>query len=325
MPDPPIDLSKPRYDQSTFWGRYSHFKNVTDPRTLLTTSEQISEAKRIIALYKAKGIIPDDDTEKLWQAQKVIDTTLHPDTQEVIPMPFRVSAFVPANILICMGMLMPGAGIANQVFWQWINQTYNICLNHANRNASNPITNQDLAINYAAAVSASCGVALGLGRAVEKLAFRPGVKTTLAMLVPFFSVAIAGIVNVFMMRRNEVSHGINVKTEEGVVVGKSKKAGMSALAMVATSRVVTAIPVLTVVPFTVNALLKTRFFKSRPSLVIPLNIGLIYLALETALPAAIALFPQNIRVAAKSLEPQFHDLVDSNNQKLTHLYFNRGL
>jgi len=318
-------LSQPRYDQSTFWGRYAHFKNVTDSRTLFTTAQQINDAKRIIEDYKSKGFIPDGDVEKLWGAQKVIDTTLHPDTKEVIPVPFRVSAFVPANIIICLGMLLPGAGLANQVFWQWINQTYNICLNHSNRNASNSLSNKELAVNYAAAVSASCGVAVGLGLSVQKMNIRPAVKNTLGLLVPFFSVAIAGIVNVFMMRRNEIAQGINVKTEEGVVVGKSKKAGMTALAMVATSRVVTAIPVLTAVPLTFNALMKTKFLQARPAWSIPINLALITFALETALPAAIALFPQNISVATNSLEPQFHNLSDSKGNKITKLYFNRGL
>jgi len=54
--------------------------------------------------------------------------------------------------------------------------------------------------------------------------------------------------------------GIKLKREDGTVVGKSQKAGMSALQMVATSRIVTAIPVLTLVPFTLNALMKTQVF-----------------------------------------------------------------
>jgi len=83
-------------------------------------------------------------------------------------------------------MLLPGAGLANQVFWQWINQTYNICLNHANRNASNALSNQELAVTYGAAVSASCGVALGLGLGVQKLPIRPATKNILGLLVPFF-------------------------------------------------------------------------------------------------------------------------------------------
>ena len=29
-----IDLSKPQYDQNTYWGRVSHFSKLTDPRNL---------------------------------------------------------------------------------------------------------------------------------------------------------------------------------------------------------------------------------------------------------------------------------------------------
>jgi len=122
-----------------------------------------------------------------------------------------------------------------------------------------------------------------------------------------------------------IRQGINVKTEEGVIVGRSKKAGLSALGMVSTSRVVTAIPVLTVVPLTVNALMKTKFFHLKPTRILALNLGLITLALETALPAAIALFPQTISVAASSLEPQFHNLKDSKGNTISRLYYNRGL
>lgn len=274
--------------------------------------------------YNESGIIPDNDPEKLWSAQKIKDTTLHPDTNKVIPLPFRVSAFVPMNAFICMGMLLPGAGLANQVFWQWINQSYNLCLNHANRNASNTMTTTEIGATYAAAVTASCGVAVGLSRVVHYLKPSP-IKNVLGLLVPFFSVSIAGIVNVFMMRRNEIFHGINVKRDDDKVVGRSRKAGISALQMVATSRIVTSIPVMTVVPFTLNGLMKTQWLKSRPYLVNPLNILLITIALQTGLPVAIALFPQSVGVPVSSLEKEFQNLVDEKGNKVEMLYYNRGL
>jgi len=294
-------------------------------RTLFTSTAEIENAKRVIDEYNKFGKIPDNDPEKLWAAQKIKDTTLHPDTNSTISIPFRVSAFVPVNVFICLGMLLPGAGIANQVLWQWINQSYNLCLNHANRNASNTMSTKEIALTYVAAVTASCGVALGLGRGVQRLPISAGAKNFLSLLVPFFSVSIAGIVNVFMMRRNEISQGIKLKREDGTVVGKSQKAGMSALQMVATSRIVTAIPVLTLVPFTLNALMKTQWLKARPNLVNPINVFLIFIALQTALPAAIALFPQTVGVPVQSLEPRFHYLQDENGNPVKTLYYNRGL
>lgn len=47
------------------------------------------------------------------------------DTGLPIPLPFRMSAFVPTNLVIVAGMLMPNQGIKQIIFWQWANQSLN--------------------------------------------------------------------------------------------------------------------------------------------------------------------------------------------------------
>ena len=42
---PPFDLEAPRFDQSTYWGRLSHFLQMTDMRLILTTDEQLADAR----------------------------------------------------------------------------------------------------------------------------------------------------------------------------------------------------------------------------------------------------------------------------------------
>jgi hypothetical protein len=37
----------------------------------------------------------------------VVDSTIHPDTGEPVLLPFRMSAFVPTNLIVVAGMLMP--------------------------------------------------------------------------------------------------------------------------------------------------------------------------------------------------------------------------
>ena len=49
---PQIDLSKPRYDQSTFSGRASHFFEVTDPRNLFVSTEKLEKANILVKQYK---------------------------------------------------------------------------------------------------------------------------------------------------------------------------------------------------------------------------------------------------------------------------------
>lgn len=40
-----------------------------------------------------------------------VNAVIHPATGEKIPAAFRMSAFVPANVLIAAGLLLPGAGV----------------------------------------------------------------------------------------------------------------------------------------------------------------------------------------------------------------------
>ena len=47
-----VDLTRPRYDQSTYLGRAKHFFEVTDPRNVLATSKQLEEAKRLVLNHK---------------------------------------------------------------------------------------------------------------------------------------------------------------------------------------------------------------------------------------------------------------------------------
>lgn len=47
-----IDLSRPRYDMSTYMGRAKHFMLVTNPLNILATESQLDEAKRIVDEFK---------------------------------------------------------------------------------------------------------------------------------------------------------------------------------------------------------------------------------------------------------------------------------
>eukprot|EP00128_Syssomonas_multiformis_P010023 Colp12_sorted_trinity150504_noHs@22434 len=83
---PNVDLSKPRYDQSTYFGRVRHFMDVTDPRTLFASHDELKAAMALLDDYKSgKPINTTED--KLWEAKKLVDSTNHPDTNEPILLP----------------------------------------------------------------------------------------------------------------------------------------------------------------------------------------------------------------------------------------------
>ena len=55
------------------------------------------------------------------------------------------------------------------------------------------------------------------------------------------------------------------------------------------------------------------------------ELGVIYVSLQAAMPAALAVFPQTATFSVQDLEPEFHNLVDENGNPITELYSNKGL
>jgi len=324
---PPFDPRGSQYDQNSFSGRFKHFLDVTSTRTLFTSRKELEEALDLLKKHETGQLATRASDEQLWQAKKIRDAIIHPDTGEKIPLPFRVSAFLPVNVVICAGLLIPNASIATTVVWQWINQSYNIALNHANRNASNAMTNRQILESYAAAVSISCGVALGMRQAVDKLLVSTPhiVKNSIRMFIPFTSVSLAGVANVYIMRRNEMKEGIQVTDDEGNPLGLSPKAGKRAVAQVALSRVLTSLPALVFPPVVMSALDKTAFVKAYPKVKLPINLALITSIFCTSLPAAIAMFPQKSSVHVDKLEPKFQGLKDKYGNSITTVHYNKGL
>jgi hypothetical protein len=154
-------------------------------------------------------------------------------------------------------------------------------------------------------------------------------------LVPFAAVASAGALNVFLMRGEEIRHGIDVypvltedqraKVDAGLMepapLGKSKKAATLAVGETALSRVLNATPIMVLPPLVLVRLQRTEWLKRRPKMVLPINLGLILTTSIFALPLALAAFPQRQAVKATSLEPEFH----ARGGKDGLVEFNRGI
>ncbi|KAI9240207.1 MAG: Tricarboxylate/iron carrier [Podila humilis] len=218
-----------------------------------------------------------------------------------------MSCFVPTNMLVAAGMLMPNPTVKSIIFWQWANQSINVAFNSANSNKTTEMNMKE---------TAACA---------RMTSISPGLRTILGRLVPFTAVAAAGTVNVFLMRGKEISEGIDVYDHEGKSVGKSQKAGMSAITQVAISRVLTNFPVLTIPPLVLSQWERTSWAQQYPKAVIPINLAVISLVLMSALPLAIAAFPQYANVEVHTLEERFWNLKDSKGEPIKTLTYNKGL
>lgn len=268
-------------------------------------------------------------TPDLWRAKKVVDSTLHPDTGEPVLLPFRMSCFVLSNLVVTAGMLTPGLGTAGTIAWQITNQSLNVAVNYANANKSAPLSTQTLISSYLTAVTASCSVAVGLNSVVPRLRrLSPSLRVTLARLVPFAAVASAGALNVFLMRGEEIRRGIDVyptrkspEDPEPPALGKSKTAATLAVGETAASRVFNSTPVMAIPPLILVRMQQGKWLKSRPNMVLPVNLGLILTTSVLALPLALAVFPQRQTIAASSLEED----IQSKAGRDANVEFNRGI
>jgi len=275
-------------------------------------------------------------TPDIWDAKKIVDSTLHPDTGQPVFLPFRMSCFVISNLVVTAGMLTPNLTTTGTVAWQVINQSLNVAINSANANKSSPLSMATLVQSYLLAVSASCSVAVGLNAIVPRLKrVSPNTKLILGRLVPFAAVASAGALNVFLMRGEEIRRGIDIlpvqseaeklereKTGKEVAsLGKSRKAAILAVGETAISRVLNATPIMVIPPLVLVRLQKTEWMKQRPRMVLPVNLGLILTTSIFALPLALAAFPQRQAVGARSLEPEFWE----KGGKGGLVEFNRGI
>lgn len=326
MSSPRFNLDEPRYDQSTYLGRVRHFLGVIDPLTLLSSDKTINDATDLVNKYK-RGEQVNASEEELWGAKKIKDACVHPDTGKVIFAPFRLSAFVPLNIPLVVGMLSASTPAAT-AFWQFANQSYNVAVNYANRNASKEMDMEKIAKAYAGAVLSSCTIAIGLGKFVANLNARPnpglGIKL-ISNAVPFLAVASAGSLNVGLMRMNEAQEGISIKDHEGNERGISIAAGKKAVFEVALTRVALPAPILLFPPLIMSIYDRTKLAATKPTIRPFVNVSVITMCLWAALPLAIGLFPQTSSITVDKLEDKFKNMTDSKGNKIETFYFNKGL
>ncbi|XP_047128127.1 sideroflexin-5 isoform X1 [Hydra vulgaris] len=316
---PPFSIESQRFNQDTYFGRLQRCFDIVDPRTLFVSEKTLQDSIKMIEDFK-KGERNQLTDAQLWRARKIKEAIIHPDTGEKIFAPFRMSGYVPFGTLPVIGMLIPGASFGQVIFWQWLNQSHNACVNYANRNATKATAISSFIKSYFAAVASAISIALSFSYVIKKSRLSPEMKLFASRFVAYPATSLANICNVCIMRSGELKDGIDVEDENGNVIGVSKIAAKQAVFETALSRVFLPAPILIFPPLIMSALEKTRFLTKHRRLIFPVNVFVCTMSFGLALPFAIALFPQQSKMSKEKLEPEIAD-----KTKSLFVKFNKGL
>ena len=162
-----------------------------------------------------------------------------------------------------------------------------------------------------------------MGKAAERGLF-PGLKHP--ALVSYIAVAGAGSSNIMFSRKGEMTDGAPMTDCEGNYYGKSPAAGKSIVYQTVFSRgMFVPMPVLLLPTSIMYAMNKAKMVPGNPQLKMLFEMGVIVVSLGGALPVAMSIFPQKAEFKALDLEPNFHNLVNKNGERVEKLYTNKGL
>ena len=332
---PTFDPKQQRFDQSTFTGRLSKMLLACDPSLLLNSESEVKRCKLMVDDYQLhltnlpEGVSVTEMSRKLWEAQRVASSALHPDTGDTIPHPFRMSGYVPFNGPVCVAMVASQSRLA-LMFWGWVNQSQNALVNYYNRNASSEMSNETLMISYSAAVTTALGVAFGLSTLVQHR-YSPAQAKNMMRFVSFPSAVVASSINCYVVRSPEIDTGITLVNANGDDVLPNERSMIAAERGVNStvfSRALLQAPVYFLPPLMMGAipLLKNAVMRN-PMIRVPMTTYLLCVCFGIGLPASIAIFPQMGEIKVKEAEEKYHNLLDNQNGGKPYkvLYYNKGL
>jgi len=180
--------------------------------------------------------------------------------------------------------------------------------------------------SYLAAVGSALCITFGLATLLQKR-LDPAAARTMLRFVAFPSAVVASSINCYIVRSPEIDVGIPLLDDDNNEVlfktdNKSIAAAKRAVYSTTLSRAVLPAPVFLLPPLLISLVQK----RLPPSYIAPLTTYLIMVSFGLALPATVALFPQQSEIEVKELETKYHNLINPKTGKAYEkLYFNKGM
>lgn len=311
-----FDLNS-QYDLNTYTGRLFHFMKITDIRNFFVTRYQLQQHIEYLSQHKTKISMDatDYDSDKLWNSKYIVDGCVNSNTKEIIPKLFRMNSYGIVNIPLLFLLICIPATSFNLMASNFVNQTYNACLNYFNGSASG--LTKALMISYFLAIGSSMGSAL----LFKSLLGDPSgsiIKSTITRIMPS---CIAGFLNLAFMRSNYITDGLAFTDSNNNYIGLSRRIGLKAIIEGGLSRLL--IPV----PLVLNFVIMNRIHSLSLSTFVSkiIEITLCSMLLYFGLPFTIAVFNQNGSFPVSKLEEEHLNKLKEGKYFDEYVYYNKGL
>uniref|UniRef100_A0A8C4U3E2 Sideroflexin 4 n=1 Tax=Falco tinnunculus TaxID=100819 RepID=A0A8C4U3E2_FALTI len=311
-----------RAEGQSFFQRLLLWVDVLDPLLLFKSSDEI-RSSRLFIQNSGKTLsepVQNDQTKKAFLLSL---SSVHPDTDQIIPVVFRPPAFLPLSLpLVITSSLQLHA--KQTFFCQFVFHTYTTGFTLCNGNGTPKVEDYSLqekqilcglgAISYAACIGAVPHIFMNrytLKSPLTQLIVKKLVPAPLLGLMTAFTVA--------TVRSPEFENGIEVMDRNGKVVGVSQKAGKKAVKETALSRAVlfgTTFSLPSVLTYFVE---RAKLVKT-PRALASVRMVMITSVLTGMLPVSLSMFPQCGKIKRADLEPE---ILTSTEE--TELFYNRGI
>ncbi|KAK4821375.1 hypothetical protein QYF61_018913 [Mycteria americana] len=235
-------------------------------------------------------------------------SSVHPDTDKIIPVLFRPPAFLPICLPLSSSLNPKLIFAYNLSFLQFVFHTYTTGFTLLNGNGTAKAEEYLLqekqifyglgAVSYAACIGALPLVFMNrytLKSSLTQLVIRKLLPAPLLGLMSAFTAAV--------VRSPEFENGIEVMDRNGKVVGVSQKAGEKAVKETALSRAVLFGTTFFLPPVFTHFVERAKFAKTPRALAL-VRMLVITSVLAGMLPVSLSMFPQCGEIKRADLEPE---------------------
>ncbi|XP_068876237.1 sideroflexin-4 isoform X1 [Aphelocoma coerulescens] len=311
-----------RAEGQSFFQRFLLWADALDPLLLLKSSNEIKSARLLIQTNE-KTLSEPIQNNQIKQAFVLSLSSVHPDTDKIIPVLFRPPAFMPITLpLVIISSVQREA--KPSFFWQFVFHTYTAAFSLINGNGTPKaeeysLQQKQIFLGLGAVSYSACVGALPLISVNRYMLKSPLMQLVVRKLLPAPLFGLTSAFTVAMVRSPEFDNGIEVMDRNGKVVGVSKKAGEKAVMETALSRAVLFGTTFLLPEVLMYCVQRARFVKN-PRALGPVRMFVVMSVLAGMLPVSFSMFPQCGEIKRADLEPE---ILSSTEE--TEFFYNRGI